>query len=80
MLNIKELEESLDRALENETTESVLAWFKERDKQKVRQYIGNKGYLTNLIALHDKNSTSNTPTNSQKDAVIPASNNFALAA
>lgn len=34
MLNLKELEASLDKSLSNETHESVMAFFQERDSEK----------------------------------------------
>ncbi|MEE1944830.1 hypothetical protein VRU48_06920 [Pedobacter sp. KR3-3] len=80
MLNLKELEKSLDQALERETTESVLAWFKEREKKKVADYIGVQGYLRNMEAIRDTNSVSNSPSNSQTDLNIPKDSHFAIAA
>jgi|GEM_PF-3946044 len=35
MINIKELRESLDIALNSETYESLMSWFQERDKEKI---------------------------------------------
>ena len=34
MLNLKELEESLDSALNSETYESLMAWYQEMDNKK----------------------------------------------
>lgn len=80
MLNLKELEESLDQALERETTESVLAWFKEREKKKVAEYIGVQGYLCNMEAIRDTSSVSNEPSNAQPDLSVPKDNQYAIAA
>lgn len=80
MLNLKELEESLDRALELETTESVLAWFHKRNQDKVKDYIGAKGYLSNLLSVRDRNSISEVPSNKQPDLNIPSVTDFGIAA
>jgi hypothetical protein len=58
MINLKELEETLDKALANETYESVMAWFAERDKEKIQSYIGVNGYLSNLQMIHDNQTKS----------------------
>lgn len=58
MLDLKELEKSLDLALASETYESVLAWFQERDKDRAKSYIGVEGYLNTLSSIHDKNTQS----------------------
>lgn len=80
MLNLKELEESLDKALASETYESVTAWFKERDREKIKTYIGLQGYLTNWVGIHDNTSISVTQKYVQNDLEIKSSNDLSLAA
>ncbi|WP_295673520.1 hypothetical protein [uncultured Mucilaginibacter sp.] len=78
MLNLKELEESLDKALASETYESVTDWFKERDKEKAKTFIGVQGYLSSMGLIRDKNSKSQSSIISSIDLEIPTSTNTSL--
>lgn len=80
MLNLKELEESLDNALAAETYESVMAWFQDRDKEKIKTYIGVQGYLQNLANIHDKSTISVNQKYLQKELEVSPSDFLTLAA
>ncbi|WP_029283842.1 hypothetical protein [Pedobacter sp. R20-19] len=57
MLNLQQLEDSLDKALDAETYESLNEWFQERDKQKIKDFIGVQGYLSNLQSIQKSKGT-----------------------
>jgi len=80
MLDLKELEASLDKALANETLESVMAWLKERDRERIIDYIGVQGYLHNLIAIQDKNTISEIAANNIQEVAFSETAGLPLAA
>ena len=69
MINLKEIEEEIDALLAKETTETLMDWFKNRNKINVECYLGKGELITSGEAVCFVENTS------QGEILLPSSNN-----